>query len=204
MPRNGKTTRERILAAAYRCFYQEGFQRVSVDSIAAEANVTKKTLYYHFPSKDALAGAVLEDQTEHSLGLIKEALASDETDPVQAVRKIFEHMRNWARRSGWCGSGFTRIALELAELPGHPARVAAKAHKRLVEDTLAHKLEQQGTPQPNMLARQIVMLIEGALVLMLIRGNYKYAEDAANAAEVLIRGAGAGNQDAISHKWGNH
>jgi AcrR family transcriptional regulator len=193
MPPSGELTRQRILTAAYRCFYREGFQRVSVDAIAAEAKVTKKTLYYHFASKDELVGAVLQAQSDHALGLIETALASDQADPALAVREILENLGRWAKRPRWCGSGFTRLALELADQPGHPARVAEREHKRIVQETLARRLEEKGVPQPALLARQITILIEGATVLMLVRGDCDFAANAADAAEVLMRGARDGS-----------
>ena len=52
-------TRERILQAAYGLFYRKGYVRTGVDEIAAEARVTKRTLYNHFRSKDDLLGAAL-------------------------------------------------------------------------------------------------------------------------------------------------
>ena len=48
-----------ILTSAYRLFHRHGFNRVSMDEIAAAAGVTKRTLYYHFRSKDSLLAAVL-------------------------------------------------------------------------------------------------------------------------------------------------
>ena len=54
MPRNPAATRARIYAAAYALFYRKGFQRTSLDDIAARAAVTKRTLYYHVRSKDCL------------------------------------------------------------------------------------------------------------------------------------------------------
>ncbi len=53
-------TRERIISAAAKLFYNEGIRSVSVDAVAEEAGVTKRTLYYHFASKDDLIGAYLE------------------------------------------------------------------------------------------------------------------------------------------------
>ena len=67
MPRSGEQTRQRILDAAYRQFRQKGYTRVSMDEIAAATTVTKRTLYYHFESKDQLLAAVLEAQ--HHLAL---------------------------------------------------------------------------------------------------------------------------------------
>ena len=62
MPRDSTPTRARIYAAAYALFYRKGFQRTSLDDIAARAGVTKRTLYYHVRSKDDLAGAMLAHQ----------------------------------------------------------------------------------------------------------------------------------------------
>ena len=62
MPRSATKTRERILDAAYRLFRRRGYSRVTMDDIAAEARLTKRTLYHHFESKDQLLAAVLEAQ----------------------------------------------------------------------------------------------------------------------------------------------
>ena len=59
----------RILQAAYRLFRQRGFTRVNVDEIAAAADVTKRTLYSHFESKDALLAEVLRAQHEQAFTL---------------------------------------------------------------------------------------------------------------------------------------
>ena len=67
MPRSGEKTKARILDVAYAQFRRRGYTRVSMDEIAAAASVTKRTLYYHFESKDQLLAAVLE--TQHHLAL---------------------------------------------------------------------------------------------------------------------------------------
>ena len=69
MPRSAEATRARILETAYDLFYRQGFARVGVDRIAAAAGITKRTLYAHFPSKDALLAAVLE--RHHGLALAR-------------------------------------------------------------------------------------------------------------------------------------
>ena len=67
MPRSSEQTRQRILDAAYALFRRSGYARVSMDGIAAAARVTKRTLYYHFESKDLLLATVLDVQ--HRLAL---------------------------------------------------------------------------------------------------------------------------------------
>jgi AcrR family transcriptional regulator len=57
--RSAEATERKILEAAYELFYRNGFARVSVDTIAAQARVTKRTLYHHFASKDELLARAL-------------------------------------------------------------------------------------------------------------------------------------------------
>jgi AcrR family transcriptional regulator len=59
--RDPERTRERLLQAAFREVYRSGYQSASVDTILAEAGVTKGALYYHFGSKEALGHAVIEE-----------------------------------------------------------------------------------------------------------------------------------------------
>lgn len=67
MPRPAEPTRKRILEGAYKLFRRRGYSRVTMDDIAAEARLTKRTLYHHFTSKDQLLAAVLTAQHELAL-----------------------------------------------------------------------------------------------------------------------------------------
>lgn len=127
MPRSATETRQRILASAYLLFYREGFQRSGVDAVAEAAGVTKRTLYNHFPSRDALIAAVLEAQAELAGAEIRRWCRKGSETPEELVGDIFAALRKWAATPGWRGSGFTRAAMELAWAPGHPAREAAAA-----------------------------------------------------------------------------
>src|SRR6266511_4007621 len=115
MPRNPAATRARILGAAYALFYRTGFQRTSLDDIAAKAGVTKRTLYYHVRSKDELAGAMLEHQ--HAFVLAEMARwigpATGKLNAGKLVDRLFDSMARWAEkglagRERWTGGGFTR------------------------------------------------------------------------------------------------
>ena len=78
------------------------------------------------------------------------------------------------------------MAVELADLPGHPARVATRRHKAEVQAELARRLAACGVRRSEELAAQVQMLLEGAMVLMLIHGDSRYARLAAAAARKLI------------------
>ncbi len=185
MSQSTPTTRSRILSAAYELFYKEGFARVSMDAIAEAGGVTKRTLYYHFESKDALAAAVLDHQHLYALARIREWSNSSAADPADYLAALFGQLEIWASEPGWHGSGFTRLTMELADLPGHPVRHAAHHHKSAVEDWLADELKRLGAQHSNQLARQVMLLIEGCLSLVLIHGDTTYVSEAARVASQL-------------------
>jgi AcrR family transcriptional regulator len=178
------TTRDEILASAYRLLYRGGFARVSMDDIARAAHVTKRTIYYHFDSKDALTAAVLEQQHEHALAQVRGWGASAET-PALYLAALFAALEAWARRPRWLGSGFTRLSVELAHLPGHPARRAARRHKREVEDWVRGELDRLRAGHADELACRVLILIEGAMSLAVIHGDVGYIAVAGRIAVEL-------------------
>ena len=90
------STRDRILQAAYGLFYREGFARVSVDAIAARAQVTKRTVYYHFSSKDDVAAAALTAQHDYLLRQYSQWLGSEAGDAAQMIDSLFVQLARWA------------------------------------------------------------------------------------------------------------
>ena len=180
-------TRNRILTAAYDLLYKEGFVRVSMDAIAKAAHVTKRTLYYHFESKDALAAAVLDHQHIYALDLIQGWNDGSAATPADFLASLFEQLEAWASERRWLGSGFTRLTMELADLPGHPVRSAAHQHKIAVELWLAGEMKRLGATRSEELARQVMLLIEGCLSLVLIHGDIAYVSAAAQAANKLSK-----------------
>src|ERR1700740_2831658 len=71
MTRTSNDTRERIISAASKLFYSDGIRAVSVDAVAEKAGLTKRTLYYHFRSKDDLVAVYLEVRDQPNLALFK-------------------------------------------------------------------------------------------------------------------------------------
>lgn len=186
MPRSADATRRRILDAAYAQFYRRGFARVGVDEIAAAAKVTKRSLYYHFESKDELLVAVLDAQTELATTTFPAWASRLKGNVPQIIDALFADLAKWSDKPRWSGSGFTRLAMELADLPGHPARAAARRHKALVEAQFADMLTKAGAAAPRVSARAICLLLEGATSLILIHGDRRYADVAAKVAKKLL------------------
>jgi len=187
MPRNSQITRDRIIDASSRLFYAKGIRAVSVDTIAEKAGITKKTLYYHFKSKDELIATYLVSRDQPTLMLFSKWFEAAEGSVADKVHAIFLEVAQSARHPKWKGCGFLRTAAELADMPGHPAMQAGAAHKRNVEIWLTEKIADTGVRNAELLARQVVLLLDGAFATALIHRNPEYIEIAGDAAATLLR-----------------
>ena len=160
-------TRERIVAAASKLFYGEGIGRVSMDAVAEGAGVTKRTLYYHFRSKDDLVAAYLDGRDQPSLALFQRWFEATQGGLAEKIRGIFTNLAVSARHPKWKGCGFLRTTAELAHMPGHPAIEVGAGHKK----------------------RQIVLLLDGSFAVALLHRDPSYMETAGEAAFSLVRSA---------------
>ena len=187
MPRSAEQTRGRVLEAAYKLFRRQGYNRVTMDDIAEAAELTKRTLYHHFTSKDQLLADVLESQHHLALQAFRTFGDNLSGSAETIVEAMFQDLAVWADRPRWAGSGFTRLVIELADLPGHPARLIARRHKAQLEKCFAELLARSGVGRPNELARAVWLLSEGAISLILIHGDRGYSAAASEAAITLVR-----------------
>lgn len=179
-------TADKILSAAFKLFFRKGFARVSVDDIATQAGVTKRTVYYHFSSKDEIAGEVMSIRNGQMLSHFETWTKGAPPTPEGIVQSLFANLILWAQSDGWLGSGYSRIAAELADLRGHPARVAAASHKTAVEGWLASRLGEVGVTNAKQLAAQVMVLIEGGIGLTVIHNDPVYLRHAHKGAIVLV------------------
>lgn len=182
------STKDRIVAAAGRLFYRDGVRAVSVDQIAEDAGVTKRTLYYHFASKDDLVAAYLSSRDQPNLEQFRRWFAAGEGDAASRLRYMFGKLARAAQRPDWIGCGFLRTSAELAGMPGHPAIRAGIAHKKRIEVWLADTFAASGIAAPEALARQVTVLLDGAFASALMHRDPAYIEAAGEAAEALAAG----------------
>jgi len=180
-------TRKRLVDAATKLFYAEGIGRVSVDAVAEKAGLTKRTLYYHFKSKDDLIAAYLDGRDQPNLEQMAGWFDAAAGGADKKVEAIFTNLARVARHPKWKGCGFLRTAAELAAMPGHPAVKAGARHKTNFEKWLAEALSSHNVGEAKMLAREIVLLMDGAFSSMLIHHNPDYINAAGHAAATLIR-----------------
>jgi AcrR family transcriptional regulator len=193
MPDTQSPTRKRIVDAATRLFYGEGIGRVSVDAVAEKAGLTKRTLYYHFRSKDDLVTAYLEEREQPNLKRMTGWFRDTEGGLAAKVEAIFTNLAREVRSSKWRGCAFLRTSAELVALPGHPAVKVTARHKADFESWLAGEVAARGVPDAAELARQVMLLINGAFALVLVHRDGAYMDAAGQAAVTLIK-ASAGKQ----------
>lgn len=183
------SAKDRILDAANRLFYGEGIRAVSVDAIAAKAGLTKKTLYYHFKSKDDLIAAYLTSRDQPNLRLFRTWFEEADGELPDKVEAIFTNLSESARHPKWKGCGFLRTAAELANMPGHPAMKVGAAHKKKFEAWLCAEFRNHRTNDPEELARHIVLLMDGAFSTVLVHRDPDYLVSAGKAAKAMIANA---------------
>lgn len=189
MEKEQSPTRKRIIDAAQKLFYAEGIGRVSMDGVAAQAGVTKRTLYYHFDSKDDLVAAYLDARDQPNLQLMAKWFDEAEGSVALKVQAVFDALARSARHPKWKGCGFLRTAAELAALPGHPALKIGARHKNGFEVWIAGELLKAGIPAPEETARGIVILLDGAFSITLVNRDPAYIEAAGRAAARLVEAA---------------
>jgi AcrR family transcriptional regulator len=155
--------RARILAAAGELFYRHGIRAVGVDSIAEAAGTNKMTLYRHFESKDELVAEYLRQEAGKADASWAALAAKYPGDPLAQFRAWFAAV---AAHVGDCNERGCALANAAVELPekDHPARTVIEDFKRRQRDALVRLCADAGLSEPEMLADELHLLLEGARV----------------------------------------
>lgn len=151
--------RRRLLNTATRLFYEGGIHAVGIDRIIAEAGVAKATFYNHFPSKDDLVVAYIEEQDR--LGRAAVA-ALPKQPPRETIAAIMGRISEAVTAGGWRGCPFLNAAAEYPD-PASPVRRAIDARRVWYHETLRSLLAADGDPSPPVTASLLVALSDGLL-----------------------------------------
>ena len=156
--------RARILAVAEDLFYRHGIRAVGVDAIAEAAGTNKMTLYRHFGSKDDLVAAYLRQVAEDADGCWAKLEQAHPGDPRAQLRAWFEEMAEHVASADERGCPLANAAVELPE-KDHPARRVIEDFKTAQRVKLIELCRAAGLREPDMLADELSLLLEGARVL---------------------------------------
>jgi AcrR family transcriptional regulator len=155
--------RLRILAAAAGLFYRHGIRAVGVEAIAETARTNKMTLYRHFASKDALVAEYLRQVARAADGCWERLAQAHPGDPLAQLLAWVEEMANHVVAPGERGCALANAAIELPE-KDHPARRVIEEFKRAQRTRLVRLSEEAGLSEPETLADELHLLLEGARV----------------------------------------
>lgn len=200
-----ESSRERIIHAAHDLFYRLGFHAVGLDGILAEVGVTKTTFYNHFESKEALITEVLRWHDRWWRDTFRERLKSLGGDTAHGqLLAIFDVIAELVRCEEYNGCFFVNVAVQFP-LPHDPAHQAAIQHKRSMQEIVRELAAYAGADDPDALAAELSLLMEGAYVAQQIDRDPQKLVVARNLAALLIErrlqgkaGGGEGGRNAAT------
>lgn len=177
--------KDQIISQALSLFYQHGFNATGIDRIISEAGVSKKTLYNHFRSKDELILAVLSKRDEIFRQKLVESTEKSGLTAQDKLLALFDFMHNWFHEKNFFGCMFINASAEFSDA-AHPSHVLCSEHKHLIREYIKSLAVNAYAKDPEELALQLNLLIEGAIVEAHVSGNKKSALRAKQMAEVFI------------------
>jgi AcrR family transcriptional regulator len=178
------TARDRILCTASELFYERGFHAVGIDLIIERAGVAKATLYRHFPTKDDLISAYLEDADARFSEWFDASINPDVT-PAEALVGIFDSVAILATSPECLGCTFQVTAAEFPEA-SHPGHAVALAHKQAVRGRLRELSKETGARRPDELADGLLLLMDGAFAAARMHGHDNPGGQVGAVARTLI------------------
>jgi len=176
--------RDRLIDTAAELFYQRGLPNVGINEVTDRAGVARMTLYNNFDSKEALALAAFERQSEARQALYEKRLERART-PADAVKAMFDVSEQLAAEDRFCGCAFTNVAIQ-APHPEGPIHALVRAHKSWIRTKFRGIAERAGHKKPDMVAQQLLALMDGASVEAFIQGSVEPVRACRQAALLLL------------------
>ncbi|MFE9443969.1 TetR/AcrR family transcriptional regulator [Streptomyces sp. NPDC006602] len=156
-----QSPRERLLEAAATLTYRDGVGiDISVQALCKAAGVSKRSMYQLFESKDELLAASLK---ERAAAFVARALppADDGRSPRERISYVFERVESQAGAPDFQGCRYLAVQIELKDQT-HPASRTAHQIKANLTAFFRSEAERGGASNPDLLARQLILVIDGA------------------------------------------
>lgn len=178
----GRGARQRILAAAMNLFYRDGINATGVERLATEATVSKRTLYQHFPSKEAVVEEYLRAIQQHVGDPLNPSPDDLRRTPRARILALFETPSPTGQMRG---CPFHNAAVEAAETMPEVHEIV-REHKSSHINGVARLAKEAGADNPKLLANQLAVLYEGAAALSTSLDDPTPWTHARKAAQTLI------------------
>jgi AcrR family transcriptional regulator len=164
-------TRQRLIDSARERFYADGFRNVGIDAILDDVGISKAAFYKHFASKDDLMVAVLDSVDSFLQQQFRQMVkARVGSNAIAQLRALLDVVQQVIEDPQFHGCIFVNAAIEFPLLHD-PAHQAALRHKRSIEEFVYELAERAGVRDPQALAQELCMIIEGAYVTRSVTGD---------------------------------
>lgn len=177
--------RAELIRKSLDLFYRNGFHATGMDLVAAETGVSKTSIYKHFRSKEELILAVLRLRDEDFRNWLYRRLEQRSGSPRGQLEALFDVLEEWFEQPGFQGCMFIKASAEY-QSGEDPINVQSAEHKRLLQEHFTALAARAGAGDPAALARQLMILKEGAIVLAAMSHSSAPARDARLSALTLI------------------
>jgi AcrR family transcriptional regulator len=179
------TKRDELVGKALGIFYSNGFHATGMDRLVEETGISKTSIYKHFRSKEALILAALQLRDMQFRDWLFRRMAALGGTPREQLLAVFDALGEWCREPGFRGCLFVKAVAEFQE-PDDPIHAQAAAHKALLLEHFRNLAAAAGAVDPALLARQLLILKEGAIVAAQVEGCREAAAQAKAAAATLL------------------
>lgn len=179
------TKRDELVQKALVAFYRNGFHATGMDMLASETGVSKTSMYKHFRTKEDLILAVLRLRDEHFRNWLYRRMEELADTPRDQLVAMFDALEEWFNEPGYKGCLFIKASSEYQD-PSHPIHMQSADHKRLLERHITEVARKASLRNPADLARQLLLLKEGAIVTAHLGHTENPAQTAKSAARALI------------------
>lgn len=181
-------TRQRLIEAAIKRFYRDGFRNVGIDQILADVGISKTAFYKHFECKDDLMLAALEMQNTWLQNTFREMICQHGGETaIGQLRAVLDVVESIVESDEFQGCIFVNAAMEFP-LMHDPAHIAAAGNKRAIEAIVCEIAQRAGVADPRALGEELCLIIEGAYVTRQVTGNRQTINIARRLAERLFAG----------------
>jgi len=184
-PKGELSARERILATANELFYRDGIHATGVDTVVERSGVSKTSLYRAFRSKDELIAAFATERDQSFWAWWDRVEERHTEDPRALLEALLSRIAKLIGHSSYRGCAFLNLATEFPD-PNHPGRVVAAGNKEEMRRRLATIVAELGVSDPDRVASQLVLLINGAMVIGLVAVPADLKDELVDAAMKLL------------------
>lgn len=176
--------REKLLETTEDLIYRNGIHATGMDLLVKTSGVSRKSIYKYFGTKDELVAEVLKRRDERWMDWFRTEVERAET-PEARLLEIFSVLKGWFESSGFRGCAFINTAGETGD-PQAPVRLVAKEHKEKLLEFVKEICQQYGAADPDALARQLLVLIDGAITVAHVLGDFNSADSAKEVMRTLL------------------